>query len=85
MSAKYGTLRNFINGGFVDISSTRSIPVISPVDGAPLAEMPCSSATDLDAAVKAARADFDSWSIRHVKRHLNAEADRLVNESLDAD
>ena len=39
----------------------------------------------LHAAVKAALADFDSWSIRHVKRHLNAEADRLVNESLDAD
>ena len=39
----------------------------------------------LHAAVEAALADFDSWSIRHVKRHLNAEADRLVNESLDAD
>ncbi len=39
----------------------------------------------LHAAVKAALADFESWSIRHVKRHLNAEADRLVNESLDAD
>jgi len=39
----------------------------------------------LHAAVKSALADFESWSIRHVKRHLNAEADRLVNESLDAD
>ena len=39
----------------------------------------------LHAAVKAALADFESWSIRHVKRDLNAEADRLVNESLDAD
>jgi ribonuclease HI len=26
---------------------------------------------------------FDSWSIRHVRRGENAEADRLVNEALD--
>jgi len=38
----------------------------------------------LHAAAKAALAGFDSWSIRHVKRHHNAEADRLVNEALDA-
>ena len=28
--------------------------------------------------------EFDRWSIRHVKREQNAEADRLVNETLDA-
>jgi ribonuclease HI len=39
----------------------------------------------LHASVKQALAGFDDWSIRHVKRHLNAEADRLVNEALDAD
>ena len=38
----------------------------------------------LHAAVKEALSELDSWSIRHVKRHLNAEADRLVNEALDA-
>ena len=27
--------------------------------------------------------DFDDWSIRHVRREQNAEADRLVNEALD--
>jgi ribonuclease HI len=26
---------------------------------------------------------FDSWSIRHVRRAENADADRLVNEALD--
>ena len=29
-------------------------------------------------------AEFDSWSIRHVRREENAEADRLVNVALDA-
>ena len=33
--------------------------------------------------VKRALRDFDSWSIRHVRRAENADADRLVNEALD--
>ena len=33
--------------------------------------------------VKRSLREFDSWSIRHVRRELNAEADRLVNEALD--
>lgn len=39
----------------------------------------------LHAEVKRALEQFDSWSIRHVRRELNAEADRLVNEALDAE
>jgi len=38
---------------------------------------------ELHAQAKAALADFDSWSIRHVKRAQNADADELVNEALD--
>jgi ribonuclease HI len=38
---------------------------------------------ELHAEVKAALAPFESWSIRHVRREHNAEADRLVNEVLD--
>ena len=33
--------------------------------------------------VKRALAPFDSWSIRHVRRAENADADRLVNQALD--
>jgi ribonuclease HI len=33
--------------------------------------------------VKRALRGFDSWSIRHVRREENADADRLVNEALD--
>jgi len=39
---------------------------------------------ELHAEVKRALAPFASWSIRHVKREQNADADRLVNEVLDA-
>jgi ribonuclease HI len=37
----------------------------------------------LHADVRRALAPFESWSIRHVRRESNAEADRLVNEALD--
>ena len=35
--------------------------------------------------VKQALRNFDSWSIRHVRRAENADADRLVNEALDGE
>jgi ribonuclease HI len=38
---------------------------------------------ELHTEVKRLLADFDSWSIRHVRRAENADADRLVNEALD--
>ena len=37
----------------------------------------------LHAEVRQALSAFESWSIRHVRREHNAEADRLVNEVLD--
>jgi ribonuclease HI len=38
---------------------------------------------ELHGKVKAALRPFDSWSIRHVRRESNADADRLVNAALD--
>jgi ribonuclease HI len=38
---------------------------------------------ELHAQAKKALAGFERWSIRHVKRDQNADADRLVNEALD--
>jgi ribonuclease HI len=38
----------------------------------------------LHAEVTEALSAFDTWSIRHVRREMNAEADRLVNEVLDS-
>ncbi|HEX5609052.1 MAG TPA: ribonuclease HI family protein [Solirubrobacterales bacterium] len=39
---------------------------------------------ELHAEVKKALRGFESWSISHVRREQNAEADRLVNQALDA-
>ena len=38
---------------------------------------------ELHAEVTRALSEFEGWSISHVRRELNAEADRLVNEALD--
>ena len=68
--AKYGRLKNFIGGVFTASSTGRHIPVVSPLDGTPLADMPCSTAADLDAAVASARAAFAGWSRTTVKERV---------------
>jgi ribonuclease HI len=40
---------------------------------------------ELHGQVKAALAPFERWSIRHVRREQNADADRLVNAALDGE
>jgi ribonuclease HI len=40
---------------------------------------------ELHGKVREALEGFEKWSIRHVRRDDNAEADRLVNEALDSD
>jgi ribonuclease HI len=40
---------------------------------------------ELHAEAKRALAELGGWSIRHVKRAENADADRLVNAALDGD
>ena len=66
---KYGRLKNFVGGIFIDVPG-RSMSVISPLDGSFLAEMPCSSAADLDKAVKAAQAAFPIWSRTPIKERV---------------
>jgi len=39
----------------------------------------------LHSAAQQALGDFSEWSLRHVKRERNAEADALVNQALDAE
>lgn len=68
-SPKYGRLQNFVGGEFTPVDG-RSMPVISPLDGALLADMPCSSAADLDKAVKAAQQAFPAWSRTPIKERV---------------
>ena len=67
---KYAAIQNYVNGQFVTPSSNRTLEVISPVDGKLLSTVPMSSAKDLDAAVKAAKAAFPAWSRTPIKERV---------------
>jgi len=55
-------LENYINGAWVKSSGTTLLDVKNPANGEILAQVPLSTAADLDAAVQAAEAAFPAWS-----------------------
>src|SRR5512146_332809 len=59
----------FIGGKFVDAASGETFDCTSPIDGAVLAKVAAGGPEDIDRAVKAARASFQSgvWSDRPPK------------------
>lgn len=67
---KYPAIQNYINGQFVDSASTRTLQVVSPVDGSLLSTVPLSTNKDLDQAVKAAKAAFPAWSKTPIKERV---------------
>jgi betaine-aldehyde dehydrogenase len=56
------TLRNFINGDYVDAKGDGSFPVVDPATEDSYATSPVSGAADVDAAYGAAAAAFEEWS-----------------------
>ena len=67
---KYPAIQNHINGKFVNATTTKTMDVISPLDGNLLSTVPMSSAKDLDNAVKAAQAAFPAWSRTPIKERV---------------
>ncbi len=67
---KYAPLQNYIAGRHAAPSSSRTLEVISPVDGNLLSTVPMSTAADLDKAVKAAKAAFPAWSRMPIKERV---------------
>ncbi|MET7902322.1 gamma-aminobutyraldehyde dehydrogenase [Streptomyces sp. NPDC005355] len=55
------TLRNYINGEYVDAADGRRLNVTDPVTGEVYAHSPLSGAADVDAAMAAAEAAFPVW------------------------
>ena len=63
MATATQTTKNFIDGDWVDPAEGRTDPVYNPATGEELAQAPSSTAEDVDRAVKAARAAFESgWA-----------------------
>ena len=67
---KYAPIQNYINGQFVNASTSKTMEVISPVDGNLLSTVPLSAAKDLDDAVKAAKKAFPAWSKMPIKERV---------------
>ncbi|MFA5417534.1 MAG: CoA-acylating methylmalonate-semialdehyde dehydrogenase [Bacteroidales bacterium] len=67
---KYPKVQNFINGAFIDASGSRSLEVISPIDGTLLSTVPLSEKPDLDKAVKAASKAYPEWSKTTIKERV---------------
>jgi len=61
MATTAQTLRNFIDGEWVDAAADTE-PVLNPATGEEIARAPRSSAEDVDRAVRAARRAFDGWA-----------------------
>ena len=67
---KYPLVHNFINGEFVVASSSKTIDVISPIDGTLLSKVPLSTSEDLSIAVAAAKKAFSFWSKTPIKERV---------------
>ena len=67
---KYKAVQNYIKGEFANSTSSRKLDVISPLDGNKLSEVPMSTATDLDEAVRTAKAVFPYWSKTPIKERV---------------
>src|SRR4051795_9969493 len=57
-----GTLHNFIDGESVAAATGATTEIINPATGEVMAQAPDSGAEDVERAVRAARAAFDSWA-----------------------
>jgi betaine-aldehyde dehydrogenase len=55
------TLKNFIDGEYIDPSDGHAEPILNPATGEVIAHAPLSSAADVDRAVGAARRAFEAW------------------------
>jgi betaine-aldehyde dehydrogenase len=62
MATAITTLKNFIDGEFVDPVDGQTEPVLNPATGEAIAEAPLSTAADIDRAVSAAKAAYDGWA-----------------------
>lgn len=67
---KYSPVKNYINGQFVKATTSKTLDVISPIDGNLLSTVPMSSTADLDKAVQAANAAFATWSRTPIKERV---------------
>jgi malonate-semialdehyde dehydrogenase (acetylating)/methylmalonate-semialdehyde dehydrogenase len=85
-SMKYNKVTNFYGGRFVESSSPVSLDVVSPIDGRLLSQVPMSSDSELDLAVRSAKEAFEGWSHTTIKERVQVffRYRQLLEENLEA-
>jgi malonate-semialdehyde dehydrogenase (acetylating)/methylmalonate-semialdehyde dehydrogenase len=63
----YSSVQNFIGGQFV-AASGQQVPLVSPLDGRTISQVPQSGAAEVDAAAAAAEGAFGPWSRQTIKQ-----------------
>ena len=72
-------LKFYINGAWVDPVSPKALDVINPATESPAGRISMGSAADVDKAVKAARAAFETWSRSSVAERI-ALFEKVIEE-----
>lgn len=67
---KYGKVKNYYNGQFIESDSKETLEVVSPIDGNLLSQVPMSTVDELNQAVASAKAAFDGWSKTTIKERV---------------
>ena len=61
VKAHYGRVRNHVGGEWVESGASRALDVVNPATARPIAEVPCSTRAEVEAAIGAAQAAFEEW------------------------
>ncbi len=81
----YGKARNYVDGEWVESSSTRALPVENPATGEIIGEVPMSTTEEVDEAVAAAHEAFEEW--RETPPHIRVQPlyrlKSLIEESFE--
>ncbi len=81
------TFKMFINGQFVEAESGKTRDILNPATGEIMAQVPEADATDVDKAVKAARAAFDTGEWRKMtaldRQKLLLKVSQLMRERFE--
>lgn len=86
MTASYDALYLFIDGEWIAADQRKTEPVINPVTGETIGQVPHATSADLDRALDAAQAAFKKWKRTPAierSKVLNRAAD-LIRERVDA-
>lgn len=67
LTQKYADLQNFVGGQALPSSNSRTMEIISPLDGSLLSTVTMSNADDLDKAVQAAKKAQKAWAATPIK------------------